>query len=283
MIIEDWHTHSEICHHAVGSVEDYIKKAVDLNLNTIGICDHFPYEFLRDIERIPYDQYAMSLDQITSHLLNVEKLREKYNPEIKVKVGFEIDYFEKQEDSLNKHLDKILDKLDYIIGSVHILNFKDNRGAWGFDDSRFREDYKYYGPDEVYLEYYKTLQKMLDSDKFKLDIVGHFDLPKKFNDFPENNDMIFDEIMKTLEMIKRKNIVMEINTGGLRKEVNEQYPSERIIRKMQELEIPILLGSDAHAPEEVGWAFDKILILVKKIGYRQLVHFNKRKRTFVEI
>ncbi|MFX1299017.1 MAG: histidinol phosphate phosphatase, partial [Promethearchaeota archaeon] len=78
-------------------------------------------------------------------------------------------------------------------------------------------------------------------------------------------------------------LTMEINTGGLRKEIKEQYPSFEIIEEMYELGIPILLGSDAHNPNEVGYKFIKMLKLLRKLGYNKLAHFYKRKRTFIEI
>ncbi len=280
---EDWHTHSQICRHAVGTIPDYVKKAIELNLSTIGVCDHFPYEFLKDIDRIPYTEYAMTLDEIEKYLKIVQSLKEKYNGEITVRTAFEVDFFENQVSSLNIHLNKIINHLDYILGSIHILNFNDGRGAWGFDDSRFREDFTYYGADKVYIEYYHTQQKMINCKDFKLDILAHFDLPKKFNDLPNNKEEIFNEALKTLELIKRRDIAMEINTGGLRKDVKEQYPSRALIEKMYELDIPILLGSDAHSPNEIAWEFKSIINMVKKIGYTHLSHFSNRKREFIEI
>jgi histidinol-phosphatase (PHP family) len=280
---EDWHTHSQICRHAVGTIPDYVQKAIELNLSTIGVCDHFPYEFLKDIDRIPYTNYAMTLDEIQKYLKIVESLKEKYNGEINVRLAFEVDFFENQVSSLNIHLNKIINHLDYILGSIHILNFKDGRGAWGFDDSIFREDYAYYGSDNVYMEYYQTQQKMINCEEFKLDILAHFDLPKKFNDIPNNKEKIFNEALKTLELIKKRDIVMEINTGGLRKDVKEQYPSRTLIEKMYELDIPILLGSDAHSPNEIAWEFKSIINMVKKIGYTYLSHFSNRKIDFIEI
>ncbi|MHA1252800.1 MAG: histidinol phosphate phosphatase, partial [Candidatus Helarchaeota archaeon] len=73
------------------------------------------------------------------------------------------------------------------------------------------------------------------------------------------------------------------NTGGFRKDVGVQYPEEDIIRKMYDLDIPILLGSDAHSPEEIAWNFKIMIENLKKIGYTQLAHFNKRNRSFIEI
>ena len=121
------------------------------------------------------------------------------------------------------------------------------------------------------------------SKLFDLDIVSHFDLPKKFNDLPNDKELVFNEAVKTLEVVKKKGVAMEINTSGLRKDVKEQYPSEEIIKKIFELDIPVLLGSDAHDPNEVGWEFKSTMSLLKKIGITQLAHFNKRKVSFLEI
>lgn len=282
-IVEDWHTHSELCRHATGTIEDYVKKAIDLNLTTIGVCDHFPYEFLSNIERIPYNEYAITLGEIKHYLSLAEDLKEKFASKINVRIGFEIDFFENQEPALNTHLNKIIGRLDYILGSIHILNFNDGKGAWGFDDSRFKEDYQSYGPDRVYLEYYKTQHKMLTSNQFQLDLVSHFDLPKKFNDFPKNKEVIENEILKILELVKKRDLAMEINTGGLRKDVKEQYPSKEIILRMYEYDIPIVLGSDAHSPNAIAWEFKKVVKMLKKIGYNQLAHFHQRKRTSIEL
>ncbi len=283
MILEDYHTHSALCHHAVGKIEDYVKNAINLGLNTIGLCDHFPYEFLKKIERIPYGEYAITVEEIESYLNTGESLKQKYKDKINIRIGFEIDFFENQEPALNIHLNKIKSRLDYILGSIHILNFQDGKGAWGFDDNRFRKDYEFYGPDKVYMLYYQTQQKMLNSKLFDLDILGHFDLPKKFNDFPNDMELVFNEAMKTLELVKKNGVVMEINTSGLRKDVKEQYPNEEIIKEMYKLDIPILLGSDAHDPNDVGWEFKSIIKLIKQIGYNKLAHFNNRKLSFLEI
>ncbi len=283
MILEDYHTHSEMCHHAVGTIEDYIKKAIDIRLKTIGMSDHFPYEFLKNIERIPYEEYAITLGEIERYLSTTEHLKEKYKKDIVIRIGFEIDYIKNQEVSLNSHLNKIKNRLDYILGSNHILDIYNGKSAWALDDSRFREDYDYYGVDKVYMLYYKNLQNMLKSQEFDFDIISHFDLPKKFNDVPINKEIVHNEAMKTLELIKKRDVAMEINTGGLRKQCNEQYPSEDIIKEMFSLDIPVLLGSDAHNPKDIAWEFKNIVLMLKRVGYTELAHYNNRKRSCVEI
>jgi len=286
MIFEDWHTHNKMCHHAVGSIEDYIKKAIKFKLRTIGISDHFPYEYLKNssilIEEVPYQEYAMSLNEVDIYLSIIEKLKEKYKNKIQLRVAFEVDYFKSEESFLKLQINNRLNNLDYILGSVHILHGKSK--LFAFDDRRFLSMYKEYDSiDNIYLQYYHKLQDMITSDEFDIDVVSHFDLPKKYNKRFIDKNLVMNEAIKTLELVKKRDLTIEINTGGLRKKVKEQYPSLEIIKEMYELGIPILLGSDAHHPNEVGYKFKKIIKLVSKIGYNKLAHFYKRKRTFIEI
>ena len=286
MQFEDWHTHNSLCRHAVGSIEDYIKIAIERGLNVIGISDHFPYEYLSSeipsLEDIPYEGYAMPTNNLESYILQLDNLSEKYADQIHVRTAFEIDFFKHQDHVLNKYLNNYLDKLDYILGSVHILFGK--AGIFAFDDGRFLNKYKEYDDnDEIFIEFYNSLQTMIKSPTFERDIITHFDLPKKFDKRVEDKGKVMEKVVETLELVKKKDLTVEINTSGLRKKVKEQYPSLDIIKHIYNLEIPILLGSDAHKPEDVAYEFQSITKTLKNIGFTQLAHFKKRKRTFVEI
>ncbi|MFX1389759.1 MAG: histidinol-phosphatase HisJ [Promethearchaeota archaeon] len=286
MVLEDYHTHNEMCNHAVGSIEDYIKKAIDKKLDLIGLSDHFPYEYLKSssilIEEVPYQEYAMSLDEIDLYLSTIQKLKEKYLNKIELRVAFEVDFFKSQESFLNLQLKNRLNNLDYILGSVHILHGKSR--LFAFDDRRFLSMYKEYDKiDNIYIEYYRKLQDMINSKDFDFDVVSHFDLPKKYNKRAIDKELVMNEAMKTLELINKRDLTIEINTGGLRKEIKEQYPSIEIIEMMYDLGIPVLLGSDAHHPNEVGYKFNNMIKLLKNSGYNFLAHFNKRKRKLIEI
>jgi len=267
MQYEDWHTHNALCRHAVGTVEDYVKKAIEYGLNVIGSSDHFPYEYLSSkipsLEDIPYEEYAMPLNDLESYILQLENLREKYADKIHVRFAFEIDYFKHQDYVLDKYLKKFMNKLDYILGSVHVLFGK--AGTFAFDDGRFLNKYKEYdGNDDIYLEFYNCLQDMIKSP-FELDIVSHF-----------------DKVIQTLELVKKHDLTIEINTSGLRKKVKEQYPSIEIIKHIYDLDIPILLGSDAHKPVDIAYKFEEITKLLKNVGFNQFAHFEKRKRSYVD-
>jgi histidinol-phosphatase (PHP family) len=281
-VIEDWHTHNKLCRHAKGNIEDYVKHAIEKGIDTIGISDHFPYEFYVGLEEIPYEEYGMKVEEMSNYLSIIQKLRKKYENKINVRSAFEIDFIPNQVNKLNRILDNVKNELDYILGSIHILFTE--RGAWCFDDSRFLDEFNQYETvDHVYIDYYDSIIEMVNTQDFDFDIVSHLDLPKKFNKFPENTDTIMDKVLEVLKAIKKRDLVIEINTSGFRKEVKEQYPSIDIIKKIYELNIPILLSSDAHNPNDIAYRFDLMIKILKNIGFTKLAHFKNRKRIFIDI
>ncbi|MCI5150441.1 MAG: hypothetical protein D3916_13830, partial [Candidatus Electrothrix sp. MAN1_4] len=52
------------------------------------------------------------------------------------------------------------------------------------------------------------------------------------------------------------NIALEVNTSGYELRPHP-YPSFELIRKSQQLGIPLIIGSDAHKPEQVGRYFTR--------------------------
>ena len=57
----NYHTHIFLCKHAIGDVEDYVKKAIGLQYHTIAITDHGPLpKFLQkklNSRRMSIEQY----------------------------------------------------------------------------------------------------------------------------------------------------------------------------------------------------------------------------------
>ncbi|MEI6810142.1 MAG: PHP-associated domain-containing protein, partial [bacterium] len=106
-------------------------------------------------------------------------------------------------------------------------------------------------------------------------VVGHIDLPKKFGHRLKDKDLK-EMAQPVLDRIAAAGMAVELNTGGLRKPVEEIYPSALLLSLIREREIPICFGSDAHEPGHVGMDFDKALRLAKDVGYTTFVKFRKR-------
>jgi histidinol-phosphatase (PHP family) len=164
-------------------------------------------------------------------------------------------------------------ELDYVIGSVHYLD------DWMFDHPDYKETYKQWDNDELYEEYFDCITQAVKTGLF--DIIGHFDLIKVFNVRP--NKDILELVNPVLEVIKKHDQVIEINTNGLNKPVGEIYPERKILERAKELGIKVTLGSDAHSADRVGENLAKVRELLSDIGYKEFATFSGRERKMVDL
>lgn len=257
----DLHNHTTLCNHANGTMDEYIQKAIDLGVDVYGFSEHAP---MKNFE----DGYRLTFDKKEFYENSVKELNSKYSNDIKILLGYEVDFIE--GDYLLYEI--INSNVDYLIGSVHYL------GKWGFDNPEFISEYKNRDIDKIWEEYFYGIKQMALSGKF--DIAGHLDLIKVFKYLPNKDirTIAFD----ALKTIKKSNMAIEINPAGLRKPIGEQYPSKNLLELVFELDIPISFGSDAHSVDQVGFEYETVSNLAKKIGYRKCVYFEKRDRIEVE-
>lgn len=260
----DFHTHTMLCGHAEGELEEYVKEAIKRKIKIYGVSDHAP---LPDNLR---EGVSMRQDQAEDYIAIVQSLSGKYSDRIDIRIGFEVDF--PIRDSFNsKYLND--DRIDYLIGSCHYL------GDWPVDHSDFANEYEIRGVDNVYIEYYNSLYECAKSGLFN--IIGHFDLPKKFGFRPSKN--MNDRIVKIAKAASGTNTAVELNTSGLRKPVKEIYPSIDILKILFQENVAVTIGSDSHSPNDVGADYNAALENIKKVGYTKLVQFKKRKLLPYEI
>jgi histidinol-phosphatase (PHP family) len=84
---------------------------------------------------------------------------------------------------------------------------------------------------------------------------------------------ITEEIFKLL-IHKGKGI--EINTSGLRYSLDSTSPPLEFIQRFKDLGGEIItIGSDAHAPEQIGLGLDIALEMAKSAGFKYVATFSK--------
>ena len=251
----DLHNHTTRCNHAKGSMESYIQRAIELDIDIYGFSEHAPMNF--------DEYYRLSFSEMEAYEKDVFLLQEKYKDDIKILLGYEVDYLE-------RHMDKrvLNSKVDYLIGSVHFLD------KWGFDNPEFIDEYKKRDINQIWQEYFNAIEAMAKSGHF--DIVGHFDLIKVFNYMPSKDIRIISK--NAFLAIKKSNMVLELNSAGLRKPCKEIYPSHTLLEVAYELEIPITFSSDAHAIGQVGFKYDETKKVAQKVGYTKAVTFEQREK-----
>ena len=260
----DYHMHTPLCRHAVGDPTEYAARAVKLGLTEIGFSDHSP------LRQDDFDNWRMRLDQLDQYVEDVRRAQRDF-PNLQIRLAMEVDYFRDGEDWIRELAAR--HPWDYFIGSVHYVS------DWAIDDPTLVFKWKERDPLEVWSIYFETLAMAATSGLFE--IIGHADLPKKFNVRPiEDCRPLY---RKFLDAAKKADVAIELNTAGLRKDCKEIYPCRDLLDLAFQRQVPITFGSDAHAPAEVGHAFDDAVALARSVGYKQVCRFTGRKRSIVSL
>lgn len=159
---------------------------------------------------------------------------------------------------------------DYLIGSIHEID------GFLFDHPDYIDEYKQWDNDQLYTAYFERMEDLVRWGCY--DIVGHFDLIKVFGCRPQKS--ILPAVTDLLRLIKKKDLVVEVNTSGRYKPVGEKYPSNEILEICRKLDIPVTLGSDAHVPACVGRDLASQAKALAEMGFREIVTFNRREPEF---
>ena len=95
MLKANYHTHTYLCGHAVGDVKDYVNEAIRLGFKELGISDHAhtPEYFMSKVEYNHTQLYEIMSDRDFVNTYVPEVLEAKKNPNIKVYLGLETEYF----------------------------------------------------------------------------------------------------------------------------------------------------------------------------------------------
>ena len=86
-------------------------------------------------------------------------------------------------------------------------------------------------------------------------VVGHPDkivMHNRDRYFTEDEPWYRDLALETIHLIKELDLVCEINTRGIYKGRHADfYPGKWLIEEMRQLRIPVIVSTDAHAPEDL--------------------------------
>ncbi|HZL12176.1 MAG TPA: histidinol-phosphatase HisJ family protein [Prolixibacteraceae bacterium] len=255
----DYHMHT-VLSDGKNSHEEMIQEAIAIGLDEIGFSDHVCLK--------PVD-WSMRLEDIPVMTNQILELKLKYDDQIKIRYGIEMDYFPGRENELKELIESI--PVDYVIGSVHFI------GDWNFDT-----DLSLYGKwtnDKLYEMYFGLIQQAAQSGLF--DVIGHLDLIKKFRVYPESNqDKLYED---TIQIIKDNNLVVELNTGGMDRPCSEFFPGEKLMELCYRHHVPITLSSDAHRSVQIARYYESAIAQLSQIGFTEMVGFHNRIRQVVRL
>ena len=253
MLKNNYHTHTKYCGHAKGDVEDYVKEAVNLNMEELGISDHAPIPLNHGMTKEEWEEnYCfenMNVETFDGLLKEIDNLKSKYN--IKLYKGCESEYLYNNDDWYKE----LRSKLDYMILGIHFFN----------GDGRVLDTYK----DITYKNvdcYYECAKRAIETGLF--DYLAHPDLYlfdyKSINGKNEFDDKAKEICLKLIDLCVKHDIYFEINTNGLKYSKDKSnrdlwlYPNIEFFKVVKEYmdknpnKLKLIIGADAHEPKALG-------------------------------
>lgn len=247
-----------------------VQAAIQAGLTSIGFTGHAP---------LPYENdWTMKKETVRCYMDDVRTLAEKYQEEIDISLGMEIDYFISNED-ISSDSKALIPELDFFIGSIHTIGKMKNglMADVDYTPEIFETGIKdcFDGSVQAFVQrYYEALGNM--ALRVRPDIIGHMDIIKKNNvdnRFFDDQEPWYQEAAKAcLDKIKASGSIIEVNTGGMIRYGDRcLYPEQWLMESILEKEIPITLNGDSHTTAGIRYAYEEVSALLKKVGFKAIM------------
>jgi histidinol-phosphatase (PHP family) len=269
-VLTDYHVHLRPDDLGAGAeeyftpanVERYLEAARAQGIEELGVSEHV-YRF------------EQALD-LWSHPLWVDNARDDIDAYCEfvrttpLRLGIECDFVPGAEERTAELLGAR--DFDYVVGSVHFIG----DGDAAVDHDGF-DVWEGGDAEQIWSRYFEMLADAARSGLF--DILAHPDLVKVWGrdrPLPAGDLRRFYE--PAVEAIAASGIAVELSTAGLRKPVGELYPAPAFAELCVEAGAPFALSSDAHLPEQIGYAYDRAIAFLTDIGVERIAVFSGRER-----
>lgn len=253
------HVHTDFCDGSA-SPADTAAVAYRKGIAVLGFSAHV-YDTVYD--------YGIKPCDLPAYRTEIMRVKELYRGKMQVLCGIEHDPI--------APADTPLDCWDYIIGSCHGAVSK-NGNYYSVDHdaesvaASLKEGFSSDG--RAFVEaYFERLVRY--HTEFKADIIGHFDLVKKTNKrmpfFDENSEWYRRLTVDAIDAVAQKGRAFEINTGAVSRGWRDDvYPSEIILRRINEKGGRVIITTDSHAPSTVDFFYKEAVAVAAAAGFTEI-------------
>lgn len=228
-MIANYHTHTYRCGHAEGNDCDYVEAALRAGLKTLGFSDHTPYDYYDDQPR--NRPIRMKPEELPDYSRSIRGLADTYRDQIEILLGVEAEYYPKYFPRLLELLRN--NGVQYMILGQHFLGNEIGEAYSGRPtlDPRLLE------------RYVSQTAEAMDTGLFSY--FAHPDLIRYVG-----SQKVYDrEMRKLCRRARETDTLLELNLLGIRE--GRHYPRERFWRIAAEEGNRVILGCDAHRPEDL--------------------------------
>ena len=267
------HTHS-VYSDGKSQPREIVEEAVRQGLTTLGFSEHSP---------LPFDNnFSVKAADMPRYVAEIAQLKEEFKGKIDLYCALEADYITGVSEPFAVTKEKY--HLDYLIGGVHLVIDKVpelvegpalSENIWFIDGPKW-EVYdeglqKFFDGDirRAARRFFEQSNEMIENEQF--DIIAHFDKIKMHNRdryFHEDEPWYRKLALETLDLIREKGLVMEVNTRGIyKKRYNGFYPSSWLMEEACKMGVPAIISADAHHFSEITLEFGAAEGALKRAGY----------------
>lgn len=256
----------QFCIHARDRLEDIVKTYISHGFYWVGLTEHMPP--VSSELRYPDEKEAgLSSDflfhQFSKYMKEARRLQKKYADQITLYIGMETETCLGSQLFIKQLIRQF--QPDYIVGSVHHVNDL----CIDFSKSHYtRAAEASGGIDDLYLNYFDTQYEMIQG--LEPSVVGHFDLVRLYDpDYKQRlkKTGIWEKILRNLELIREKDLILDFNLRALYKGADEPYISADILKQARTLGIKVAPGDDSHGIDNIGLNMDRGIQILKNHGF----------------
>lgn len=226
--MKNYHTHTKRCGHAIGEDEEYVLRAIENGFDEIGFSDHAPMLFPDGCGY--YSTFRMKPYEAEGYAKSIHALKNKYRDQIKIYLGFELEYYPELFEKELKFL-KSFD-IDYLIMGQH------------FTGNEYDGNSRYSGlptKDSAQLASYVTqCLEGLKTGEFLY--LAHPDLIH----FTGDKEIYLEEMHRLCMGVKELGIPLEYNFLGYYEK--RSYPRDDFWKTAAACGCEVITGLDAHTP-----------------------------------
>ena len=229
-------------------MEEYVLAAISRGLRRLTFLEHLE-------EGIKYGQKIwLDEDDFDLYFEEGMRLQELYRNQIDVRLGVECGYNPAAESSILQRLqNRNWDEVGISCHFLHLPGLRSHVNLFSSKASSLAVCEKF-DSDHLIELYLTTLLQAIE--RLPGTKVCHLDGALRFLPGVNLEKSHLPRIDALLAAIKAHSMLLEVNTSGIAIR-GEQFPATDILNRAIALEIPLVLGSDAHKPADVGHLFNR--------------------------